>query len=70
MTKEGQKPKKPNQTIPDEAVNSPEAKTDLSAEMSAGSPPFVVQVWDFFEFISLFQLPKVTLSQDAPNTGS
>lgn len=62
--------KKPNQTIPDEVVNSPEAKTDLSTEMSSGFSPFVVQVWDFFfELASFLQLPKVTLSQDAPNTG-
>lgn len=40
--------KKPNQTIPGEVVNSPEAKTDLSTEMSSGFSPLVVQVWDFF----------------------
>lgn len=66
MIKGGKKPKKPNQTISSKLLNSPETKTDLSTEMSAGSSPLVIQVWDFFEFTSFLQLPKVTLSQDAP----
>lgn len=72
LNNKGKKNQKPNQTTPDEVVNSLEAKTDLSTAMNAGSSPFVVQVQDFFlsllsEF-SFLQLPKVTLSQDAQNT--
>lgn len=74
LNNKGKKTQKTNQTIPDEVVNSLEAKTDLSTAMNAGSSPFVVQVRDFFlsslsEF-SFLQLPKVTLSQDAQNTAS